>query len=949
MKSTKKLVSCALALSLAVQSIPVSAEELDTVDGQKVINVKSSSTFDTLIPNLELSEGNTLNISFGLNSIDVSNLVLKVFPLGDDSNVKSVNLEFTIDGEKTLVNQSVSLSDLFGSEFGGSVLAELYKNDCEKIFGPKRFEVVSSFTQEVVEEVDTVVDEAEKVVEDLTAPSSSSELECKINSSSNEIIITQKGIYDLESGLDVNSVKAYVYPSSSEDKGSSIQLSGNDFSDFSGSVKVNDIDSDLVVEVYAKDLAGNESQVSSKTLNGKAKVSIEIIDSLLASDNIYFNGESYQIKANQKFIFRVMEKLMDGDLTRGSLVINTNPDDINSGVVFKGTLTKDGLKADTSFGNIDILEGSSITTEDDFIYTSDYLLSIKDSIPSGTSLYFWSASGDDTNLNNYIKLSRCLELDSKAPTCSDEINLHVTEDNTLLINQSGIIDEGSDINMDKVCALVSGSNTVEPVRVNLSLNPQGDGSFSGSLDLKTLASADGSFTVDVYATDNVGNENKVSSGKIDNNVSIDSKEVLNVDGFTYEKDNVKWYRHNSEIRIESNSHSAKQVYNGARIIINEDNSNAYNKVLSEFKLGTKEDLTNITDNPYFELVSSAYNVGQSDEHGYDYVNLVNCLMRLKDKAYNKTFNVWIVYYTDKGIESPYLCTEGSLKTDYTNPNIEVSKLSGNTVIKVNDEESGIASVVAYDANGLIVSDSYNEKDGMVLADDLNATTVTVTDNVNNKITYDLVADKPMDSIGSDTLPDKPAEDDSFIDLEKPSNDGAENPDNGNNDSINGDSSNSGSNDNSNNDNSNNDNSNNDNSNDVDKPGDNNFDNGNNDSNNSSNNSNNDSSNDSSNDDLNSGTDDSDKPSTDDSENPSTDDSDKPSTDDSENPTNNSGDDNSDVTVKPEDNSNENLVESDNVNPNTILPNTGGVSSMLVGLVGVVSSALGFCLVRKRKL
>ncbi len=146
------------------------------------------------------------------------------------------------------------------------VTQEVEESQVEKEVQEQGEQVVESqvVEKEIVEE-SQVKGEQEEKVQDTTAPSAKGSLEVKVDG--NNLAITQKGIYDLESGLNPNSVKANVYEEGNSNNSKTVNLKGNDFSDFTGTIKTSEMKGNVVVDVYAQDLAGNESKVGSKVVS----------------------------------------------------------------------------------------------------------------------------------------------------------------------------------------------------------------------------------------------------------------------------------------------------------------------------------------------------------------------------------------------------------------------------------------------------------------------------------------------------------------------------------------------------------------------------------------------------------------------------------------------------------------------------------------------------------
>ena len=776
MKSTKRVVAYALALSVASQALPSINVYADELTNENLVNTQSSSVFSLPGINLvgdEISvEYNTSKESVG----EVSGFAVKVYSPSNPSKFTFIDLNFVENDGIYSVSDSITIpSSLQDSD---SIMVELYSDNGElsKVFGPKKFELVETVVP-VVEEVavQTEVEEvaleevASEAVLDTTAPSSNSALEYKIDSKNNKVMITQRGIYDLESGLDVHNVKAYVYPTGSENKGTPIELDGNDFSDFTGVVALPSEDS--IIEVHASDLAGNSALVSSSVISAKDLKSFKSINAEqlvtgLFSKNLFYNNGDYYVKPGNEFMFKDSYKVLSDDLTKGHLIINTDANDRNSGVVFKCTVTSKGFVADGSFKDVEIIS-SSLSTEDELKYDLVYKLLLKDSLPHDTKLYFWSAASDDDSSTEFFKYECPLVVDSKAPTAlTDEPTLELDENSTLTISQIGIGDQGTGIDANSVYALVKNDSLKDPIKVNLVETPVASGIFSGSVNLSNLGIDRGVFKVEIYAKDKVGNEALVSTGEVGKGMSLESRQEADVSGEKYETSEAKWFKYNSEIYLGGRSMSKDAAYDGAQIIINEDSSNRNNKVVAEFKLGSKEDLTNIENNPYFELVSKNYTTMAPNNSNRDalkeYYNEASVTLKFKDRAFNKNYTVWVKFYTNDGRESKFVKTDYTVNTDYERPIIKVEKGGDQYLVEVSDKGSGLASVVAYDSNGAIITEDFSP-DGTLISDGDFAKVIAI-DNVGNKTVFDVVNNKLEEPSGDDILPSKPTEQDSYIDL-----------------------------------------------------------------------------------------------------------------------------------------------------------------------------------------
>lgn len=771
-----------------------------------------------------------------------------------------------------------------------------------------------------------------KETSDVVAPSSSTSLETTVNPKTNEITIIQKAIYDLESGLDVNSVKAYVYEEGSDDKGKAVEMDGNDFSDFTVTTSIPSTDGNLVVEVYASDLAGNETEINSTVVEKSASaVGNNYIDYLFDPSNGYLKEDFLKINPNKPLLLSLDFEDVTNDLSEIKVIINNEPSIYSSGILYTGKVSKEnGISCSSNTGSIDITDSSFENSGTGFTKVNLNIDSSK--LPNNSTYNVWVTDGN----GNYKNIGPTIMVDSKAPESKDEVDLTLSVDNVLFITQDGVEDISSDVK--DVYALIKNENLKDPVKCQLASSEDSitGGLYEGSIDLKTLGIEKGTFQVEVYAIDNCGNEGVISSGTITKDISIESEELMDILGQGAEDGDAYWFRYNSLITIVSRSESKSKVYNGAQIIINEDSNDYTKKVLAEFKVGSQEDLTNINDNKYFELKDKKYTTVKSTNGNYDYANTVESNLIFKDGAYNKNLNIWVVYYTDDGIVSKASKFEKQIKTDYVAPTVTINKESNNYVINAADNESGIASVVVYDANGLIID--YNHEDAMTISEDLNPSTVTVIDKVDNEVVYNIKTGEIIDGVGSTDLPVGPIEDE-YIEITNPGdvNDG-EVPDDGANDETPDDENpvdddNAG-------DNNADDNTTGGDNNANDNDGDNNNGNNNNNSNNNNNGNNNINTDNTTGDNVN-------------NENPSNGNNTNGTNDDGNNTDGNQTTDGDQSTTDGTNNVVSNPSNNDSTNSvvdkvMSVLPQTGNATSIFAVAVGGVTSALGFILSRKKK-
>lgn len=614
--------------------------------------------------------------------------------------------------------------------------------------------------------VDTSVNESV----DTSAPIANDELMAIIDEENGEVSISQNCIYDLESGIDEESVKAYVYEEGSKDKGEAIEMTGTSFSDFSVKAEIPETEGNLVVEVHASDLAGNESVVSKTTINKDSVESDGVYSNyFFQPENGYFDTKKITINPKMPFVIGADFTDADNDMSDVNVIVNTDANNCSNGVLFTGSFNSDGESKGDGTGVVSV---KKVDFENyGYKYTRANMTMDFSGAKHGSSYYIWVNAGS----GEYSRIEPPIVMDSKAPESSKEVDLTLSSDNMLLVAIDGVYDEGS--NLKDVYALLKNEDLSEPVRVLM--YPNGDSLttklYGGSIDLKTLDVSKGEFTVEVYAVDNCHNEGMVSSGKILKDVKIESEETVDMSGAQNQVGGTSWFKYNGTIDLSVLSESKGKVYNGAQVIINEDSSDPYNKVVSEFKLGSKEDLTNIKDNEYIEFVGGNYNIYKPKKKSNIYSNELLAQLKLKDRAYNKKLSVWVRFYTDGGITSEFAQAQDIIATDYTLPTIKVSEVSNDYYIKAEDKESGIKYVEVYDRDGLLITEDYSEASGLYVSKDKNPSTITVVDCVNNKIVYDVINKKIIEAASTQGLPSAPTGPDKYINLnEKPNTEKPEN-------------------------------------------------------------------------------------------------------------------------------------------------------------------------------
>ncbi|WP_300902488.1 LPXTG cell wall anchor domain-containing protein [uncultured Clostridium sp.] len=688
------------------------------------------------------------------------------------------------------------------------VTQEVEESQVEKEVQEQGEQVVESqvVEKEIVEESQVkgeqqesqIKGEQEEKVQDTTAPSAKGSLEVKVDG--NNLAITQKGIYDLESGLNPNSVKANVYEEGNSNNSKTVNLKGNDFSDFTGTIKTSEMKGNVVVDVYAQDLAGNESKVGSKVVSvgnvnevveevvvatdkNPSKCTVgeeksverasdyEFLGSSYESNEVHQSGNSVVVSPNQ--IVKCQLSFSDTSNNLGELdfIINTDSTNPNSGLLVRGVASADGSLSTTSLSGISV-EGVEFNNWGYDI--TDIYLNIKfNGCPHGSSYRMWVKDSSGT----YKLVEETFVMYSKAPVAKSDLSALISNNGVLSIRQSGLVDEDSrvDDNLVKAHLKDGQGNLITTIQLDAKY-PDGSyvtDTFENSLDLKALGYGRGRFLVEVEAQDKLGNKTIVSSKEIQFNMEIESEEFLSATGFTAEENGIKWLVNGSELKLNALSKSKDDAYNNVYFKVYDGETNNENKILAIVGLNSAGQLecTNVGES-YFDLVSSKYSTSASDDSNYTYDNKGEVVLKLKDGAYNKTLSVEAYFTTDDGRESRIPNMFGQLKTDYVAPKATITSESNHFVIRAKDDESGIKSMVVYDANGLVITDSAT--DGMIsVSEDLNPSTVTITDIAGNVSVYDVKNGGIVDGAGTPEV--TPPTDDDYVDGDDNGSDG----DNGN--------------------------------------------------------------------------------------------------------------------------------------------------------------------------
>ena len=556
---------------------------------------------------------------------------------------------------------------------------------------------------------------------------------------------------------------------------------------------------EIVEEVYAQDLAGNESKVGSKVVS-VGNVNEVVEEAVAATDEnpskctvgeeksverasnceyaytVYENNDVHQsggkVVVNPNKDIKMSLKFIDpsNSISELDFIINTDSTNPNSGLLVRGFASADGSLSTTS------LSGIAVKSAEFNVWgyeESDVDLTVNfGGCPHGSSYRMWVKDSSGT----YKLVEDEFVMDSKAPVAKSDLSVLISNNGVLSIKQVGLVDEDSrvDDNLVKAHLKDGQGNLVTTIQLDAKY-PDGSyvtDTFENSLDLKALGYDKGRFLVEVEAQDKLGNKTIVSSKEIQFNMEIDSEEFLSATGFTAEENGVKWLVNGSELKINALSKSKDDAYNNVYFKVYDGETNNESKILAIIGLNSAGQLecTNVGES-YFDLVSSKYSTSASDDSNYTYDNKGEVVLKLKDGAYNKTLSVEAYFTTDDGRESRIPNMFGQLKTDYVAPKATITSESNHFVIRAKDDESGIKSMVVYDANGLVITDSAT--DGMIsVNEDLNPSTVTITDIAGNVSVYDVKNGGIVDGAGTPEV--TPPTDDDYVDGGDNGNGGVEN-------------------------------------------------------------------------------------------------------------------------------------------------------------------------------
>lgn len=547
---------------------------------------------------------------------------------------------------------------------------------------------------------------------------------------------------------------------------------------------------EIVEEVYAQDLAGNESKVGSKVVS-VGNVNEVVEEAVVVTDEnpskcsvgeeksveraldfkyvgfgwetskTYNEGDKLVINPEVVFDAKFNFEDVTNSFNELDFIINTDPTNPNNGLLVRGVASADGNLSTTSLSNISV---ESVEFSNNGWGTSRATMKVNfNGCTNGSSYRIWFKEQN----GNYRLVEYEIVMDTKAPVAKKDPFVLISKNGLLTVRQDSLDDEGSFLNTDRVYALVKDrqGNLVETIWLEgVQNNPdvwEIPTVFEGSLDLKALGYDRGWFTVEIEAQDILGNKTIVSSKAIQFNMDIDSEEFLSATGFTAEENGVKWLVNGSELKLNALSKSKDDAYNNVYFKVYDGETNNENKILAIVGLNSAGQLecTNVGES-YFDLVSSKYSTSASDDSNYTYDNKGEVVLKLKDGAYNKTLSVEAYFTTDDGRESRIPNMFGQLKTDYVAPKATITSESNHFVIRAKDYESGIKSMVVYDANGLVITDSAT--DGMIsVSEYLNPSTVTITDIAGNISVYDVKNGGIVDGAGTPEV--TPPADDDYVD------------------------------------------------------------------------------------------------------------------------------------------------------------------------------------------
>lgn len=339
-------------------------------------------------------------------------------------------------------------------------------------------------------------------------------------SSANDLRILQQNIYDTRSGLNHNSIYAYVYKEGSSDKGARIPLvKVNQYSDWGATINVEDYGhlqgqhGNFIVEVWASDNVENEGMVSSKTV--ERVLPDPIATDILIKDYEYEDSTTKWVRANDEFQIYQNGYQVGMNPTQSNIRISETEDYQNSQVsnAYAMTIHNYGTWGSNTphiVKNRDTLLGlsNSIENGEDRRYGTGEYYFFAEPVLNGKKFHVYGSTEVQHNgrvyESIYLKEPKLLGIDAVGPTIEYEFLTNSTIRIRITDNESG-------------------------VRETTTIDDRGN-VITGTTEL-IVTLAEGKGTI-ITARDNVGNETVVDVSPVKEEITdafIDTEEVV-VDG-----------------------------------------------------------------------------------------------------------------------------------------------------------------------------------------------------------------------------------------------------------------------------------------------------------------------------------------------------------------------------------------------------------------------------------
>lgn len=248
----------------------------------------------------------------------------------------------------------------------------------------------------------------------------------------NSLHIQQQNIYDYRSGLDTNSIYAYVFKMGSNDKGSKIPLSKlNQYSDWGKDINLENYSNVkghygyITVEVWASDNVGNEGRVSFKNMY-RAAPKPKATDILIKKYD-YMDSTTKWVKANNEFNIVQKGYALGMNPSQSNLRISRTTSYNNASTSNAYSMTLANFDAWTTNTPYIIktrdtrltLNNYTVGTERRNYGTGDYYFKATPAL-NGYKFYVYGSTRTDldglTHVSDYIREPKLLGIDGKPPT-----------------------------------------------------------------------------------------------------------------------------------------------------------------------------------------------------------------------------------------------------------------------------------------------------------------------------------------------------------------------------------------------------------------------------------------------------------------------------------------------------------------------------------------------------